>query len=309
MRVFVTGASGHIGSALVPELIGAGHEVVGLARSDESAAALTALGAEVQRGDLDDLDGLRRGRRGVGRRRPPRLQARPGLRAGPRRLRAGRGSSTCAPSRRSARRSRDRTSRSSTTSGTLLLAMAAPGRVGTEADTLEGGPRIDSENATIALADRGVRSSVVRLAPLVHSSLDHHGFTHQLIAHRPPDGRRRLRRRRIEPVAGAAHARRRRASTASRSSRPRQARACTASATRASLPPDRGGHRAATSTSRRVDRARGRRGAASGRWLGSSCWTTRRRTRWTREVLGWAPTHAGLIEDLEEGHYFAEVAA
>jgi len=59
MRVFVTGASGHIGSAVVPELIQAGHEVVGLARSDSSADAVKALGAEVRRGDLDDLDGLR----------------------------------------------------------------------------------------------------------------------------------------------------------------------------------------------------------------------------------------------------------
>ncbi|WP_217545835.1 SDR family oxidoreductase [Streptomyces sp. GbtcB6] len=59
MRVFVTGAGGHIASAVIPELLNAGHEVVGLARSENSAAAVKALGAEVRRGDLADLDGLR----------------------------------------------------------------------------------------------------------------------------------------------------------------------------------------------------------------------------------------------------------
>ena len=59
MRIFVTGASGWIGSAVVPELLGAGLEVVGLARSETSARRLEAAGAEVQRGDLDDPAGLR----------------------------------------------------------------------------------------------------------------------------------------------------------------------------------------------------------------------------------------------------------
>jgi nucleoside-diphosphate-sugar epimerase len=63
----------------------------------------------------------------------------------------------------------------------LLLAYAAPGRVATEEDTLPAGPRIDSENAAVALAKHGVRSSVIRLAPSVHSFLDHGGFVPTLI--------------------------------------------------------------------------------------------------------------------------------
>src|ERR1700736_6024584 len=60
MRVLVTGGTGHIGSYIIPELIAAGHEVTALARSDKSAAAVSALGAKVRRGGLEDLDGLKK---------------------------------------------------------------------------------------------------------------------------------------------------------------------------------------------------------------------------------------------------------
>jgi nucleoside-diphosphate-sugar epimerase len=181
MRVFVTGASGHVGSAVVPELLRAGHQVVGLARSDNSAKALLAVGAEVRRGDLDDLDGLRAaaaaadgvlhlaykheemGAGNVAAAVAADLAAIKAMAAGI----EGTGKPLV------------------TTSGTAMLAFAGiTGRPGTEADIAPAGsgPRVDAEHFVLGLADSGVRSSVVRLPPIVHSVLDHHGFAHILVA-------------------------------------------------------------------------------------------------------------------------------
>jgi len=177
MRVFVTGATGFIGSAVVAELLGAGHEVTGLARSDDAAAALTAAGAGVHRGNLDDPGSLHGG-----------AAAADGVihlafkhdfsdfaAAGETDLRAVEtmGAALAGTGKPFV-----------ITSGTLLLTRIAPGRVGTEQDRpgpqTPPLPRVASESLALALAGRGVRSSVVRLSPTVHGAGDH-GFVPRLI--------------------------------------------------------------------------------------------------------------------------------
>jgi len=176
MKVFVTGGSGHLGSAVVPELIAAGHEVVGLARSDAAAAALTALGASVHRGDLDDLDGIRKAAAdsdGVIH-----------LAFNHEQMRSGDFEAAVATDLAVVHALGDALAGTDKplvgTSGTLALAHL--GRPGTEEDVIAGGPRIDAENAVIGFAERGVRSSVVRVSPITHSRLDRHGFARVLIA-------------------------------------------------------------------------------------------------------------------------------
>jgi nucleoside-diphosphate-sugar epimerase len=168
MRILVTGASGWIGSASVKELIAAGHHVLGLARNDESAAKVTQLGAEVVRGSLDDLASLR----------TAAAQAEGVVHLG----------YNHDFSQMAAAAQTDRAAIEvfadvlQGTDGPLLIASGtlglAPGRVGTEEDMPNDGvhPRIANAAYTLGLADRGIRSMVVRFAPTVHGAGGDHGF-------------------------------------------------------------------------------------------------------------------------------------
>ncbi|RAJ35864.1 nucleoside-diphosphate-sugar epimerase [Kitasatospora sp. SolWspMP-SS2h] len=175
MRVFVTGATGHLGSALVPELLAAGHRVTGLARSDASATALTALGADVRRGDLDDLDGLRAA-----------ASAADGvvhLAFKHEAMLDGDYAGAMADDLKAVRALVEALAGT----GKPLVGTGGtgggntPGRPALESLVAPGAPRTEAEQAIVDAAADGVRSSVVRLPPVVHSPLDRHGFVPTLI--------------------------------------------------------------------------------------------------------------------------------
>ncbi len=308
MRIFVTGASGWIGSAVVPELIGAGHEVVGLARSDASAAALTAAGAEVHRGTLDDLDSLRDAAAtsdGV-----IHLAFKHDVAF------SGDFQGAADADRRAVETLGEALAGSDRpfviASGTLGL---APGRVATERDghgadpaaaALGGGPqtRLATAELVLSLASRGVRSSVVRLPPTNHGDGDN-GFMAFLVGiardkrvsgyvgdgtNRWPAVHRldsaRLFRLAAEqaPAGSTLHA------VADEGVPIRDiaeviGRHLDLPAVAIS-PEDAGEHFAWLAGFLAAD------SPASGAL--------------TRELLAWHPTHPGLIADLEQGHYFQQ---
>jgi nucleoside-diphosphate-sugar epimerase len=185
MRVFVTGGTGHSGSYIVPELIAAGHEVTGLARSDAAAAALTALGAKVRRGDLEDLDGLKEGAAdsdGV-----IHVAHRQDL------LPTGGMDAVAAaeiPIMLAYGEALAGTGKPLVAAGSI----GSSGQLGRRATEEDSALPVEDEHrgtlrarnvvetTVIGLADLGVRSSVVRIANIAHGTTDYAGFLPTLIA-------------------------------------------------------------------------------------------------------------------------------
>ncbi len=294
MRIFVTGASGWIGSAVVPELLQAGHQVVGLARSDTAAATVAALGAEVRRGELDDLTGL---------------QAAAADSDGVVHLGYNHNFSDMAGAARTdlavinaigaTLAGTDRPL--VIASGTLGLRL---GGVGTEHDVPEPGLHPRSANALAALSfvDRGVRSAVVRFAPTVHGPGDH-GFVAVLVAIARDKG--------VSAYVGdganqwsavhrldAANLVRRVVDDAPAGS--------TLHATGEDGVPTRA---IAEAIGRGLDlpvvSIPAEQAAEHFGWLGRFFGAdARASSELTRGLLGWSPVQPGLIEDLDEGHYF-----
>jgi nucleoside-diphosphate-sugar epimerase len=298
MRVFVTGASGFIGSAVVAELLDSGHEVLGLARSEESAAAVTVAGAQVHRGSLGDLDTLRAG-----------AAAADGV------IhtayihdfsRMDHAASTDMQAIEAFGATLEGSGRPLViTTGTALV---NPGQVATEDDRPGPGslphPRAQVEVEAAALAERGVRISVVRPSPTVHGEGDH-GFVAMLIdiarekgaSGYVGDGSNRW---------PAVH----RLDTAElyRLALERGAAGSVFHAVGEEGVPTReiadaiGRHVGVPSVSVAPDDAIEHFG-----WLGGFfALDVPASSAITRRQLDWEPTRPGLIEDLDAGHYFAE---
>jgi nucleoside-diphosphate-sugar epimerase len=280
MRVFVTGASGHIGSLVVAELLAAGHQAVGLARSDKSAAALSAAGAEVQRGALDDLDSLRHG-----------AAAADGV------------------IHMAFIHDFSNLDSALTTDLHAIETMGAALEGSGKPFVITGHRNGEaSENVVIALAERGVRTSVVWLAPSVHGPADLHGFVPHLIGIAREKG--------VSAYVGdgsnrwpavheldAAHLFRLVLETAPAGSRWRGAG--DEGVPFRQIAEVIGRHLNMPAVSISQEEA-----AAHFGWLGAiASLDIPASGAETQELLGWRPVHPRLIADLEQGHYFASPGA
>jgi nucleoside-diphosphate-sugar epimerase len=294
MRIFVTGASGWIGSAVVPELLDAGHQVLGLARSDASAASIAALGADVHRGGLDDPDSLRAG-----------AAASDGVVH----LAYNHDFSAMAQAAQTDRQAIE--ALGATLEGTgapFLIASGAlgltTGRAATEHDMPDPShhPRIANAQAALDFATRGVRSSVVRFAPTVHGAGDH-GFMAVLVAIARDkgvsayidDGTNRW------PAVHRQDA----AAVVARAVDDAPAGSVVHAIAEQGVPTRAIAEVIGRQLGLPVVSVPAEQASEHFGWLGgffaADCPAS---SDLTRQLLGWEPTHPGLIEDLEAGHYF-----
>jgi nucleoside-diphosphate-sugar epimerase len=298
MRVFVTGASGHLASAIVPELIAAGHDVTGLARSEQAAAAVTALGATAHRGDLDDLDGLTKAAAdsdGVIHLAFKHDQ-----------MRTGNFAAAIAAELAVVQALGDGLAGTGKplvgSSGTLMLAHL--GRTGTEEDTAVPGGRGDAEIAMLGLAERDVRASVVRIPPITHSTLDRHGFARTLIAIArqtgvagyPGDGANRWPAGHTLDVGHLY-----RLALEDASAGTRWHAAGDEGIPVRQIAQSIGDHLGIPTESIPADRLE----AHFGFLAGLIALDNPTSTAMTRRILAWEPTHPGLLADFDDGDYFA----
>jgi nucleoside-diphosphate-sugar epimerase len=293
MRIFVTGASGWIGSAVVPELISAGHQVLGLARSDDSARAVTGLGADVLRGDLTDAGILRAGALSSdGVVHLAFIPGRPGFEA------AVQADATAI----------ETFAATLAGSGKPMLisgaTIATPGRPSTERDELiAAGPvaaRIRNMQAALAAAERDVRACLVMLPRSVHGEGERHGFIPQLIAMARAkgvsgyigDGATRWPAVHVKDVA-----------TLYRLAVEQAPAGAVLNAVGEEGVPVR---EIAEAIGRNLNLpAKSLPAEEYGGMLVPLLSTDMpASSAITQELLGWQPTHPGLIEDIEQGHYF-----
>jgi nucleoside-diphosphate-sugar epimerase len=306
MRIFVTGASGWIGSAVVPELLGAGHEVVGLARSAASAQQLEAAGAIVQRGELDDPDGLAKAAAdsdGV-----IHLAFQHEVAFGGNFAAAGAADRRAVEAMGAALADSDRPF--VLASGVLGLSL---GRLATEDDGLvpgaevRGNPAgIRAATALLALSLRGVgvRSSVLRFPPTVHGDGDH-GFISMLVGI--------ARQRGVVGYVGNGTNRWPAVHVSDAACLARLAVEAAPAGSVLHAVADEGvpfrqiaeamsGHLDIPTASVKPAEAF-EHFAALGPMVGLDSPAS---SAITRELLGWAPTGPSLLEDLEQDHYYSE---